>query len=358
MLNICLTFDHEIYFGENYFPEEEILFKPTYRLMDVLNANDTGGTFFTDVCSVFKYQSLGLNDYPEQMAAQLRDLIAHGQDVQLHIHSHWYKSEYNGGKWKFDDNTFRIHAFGFDEGTPETLSAGKIIRDGKAYLESTLRSVDSSYQCIAFRAGGFCLQPEAELLKVLKANGITIDSSIAKNLHSDTALHYYSFMDMPREINWWKNPETGIGTAAAQGGGNIFEVPIGTLKKKPVKWWLSKRNIPFNPSVKRGTYFPLPQSRIGRLQKIKNRLHGLWSNALTLSLDSYRGNVLAGMVKEFLKDYDCRNYDQYIAVICHPKIMSDDHIRNMDAFIKEVKATIPLAQFVTMRDVHQNITGS
>ena len=359
MLNICISFDHEIFFGENFFSENEILFKPTYRLMEVLVDNNVSGTFFTDVCSVLRYKSLRMAEYPELMETQLKNLTSHKQDIQLHIHSHWYKSEYKNGKWNFDENSYRIHSFGFNNEDPDVLTANKIIKDTKVYLETLLKTVDPDYKCIAFRAGGFCLQPEQKLLSALIENGIIIDSSVVKHLNSEFENHSFSFLNVPKDTNWWINPEGGIERKAEPyPAKNIFEVPIGSLIKKPLKWYLSKSNVPFILPDQRGTYIPLNIPELNQFQKIRDRLQGIWSSPIMLSLDSYRDDILIGIIKEYLKDQDCSAKEHYISVICHPKIMGDDHISNVDSFIKKTKKISPHIKFTSMREIYNNITNA
>lgn len=352
MLNLCLTFDHEIFFGNNFCSEEEILFQPTYKIMQVLCDNDVSGTFFTDVCSVFKYESLGLYDYPTRMAEQLKSLFLNKQDIQLHIHSHWYKTIRTETAWNFDKESYRIHTFGFDES--DSISAGKIIKDGKKYLEKLLREVDESYQCIAFRAGGFCVQPEGKLLRILNQNGIVIDSSIAKNLSAKTEIHSYSFKGLPSELNWWINPEKGIAVSAPPNKRNMFEVPIGTLNKKPLKWYLSRANQPFSDSIK-GTYLSFDFKKKSKAERYINWLASLWSTPLTLSLDNFRSDILIRMVQEYIKDYDCEKNEYYVSVLCHPKLMGNDRIINMHSFIQSIKKKIPVVKFTTMRDIYNLI---
>ena len=357
MLNINISFDHEIYFGENYVSEDDVLFAPTERLMDILVENGVSATFFTDVCSVFKYEKLGFVEYPTKMAAQLKLLIANQQDVQLHVHSHWYNTEYKNKKWISDDESYKIHSFGFDAKDSDVLTANRIIKDGKNYLEKLLKTVDDNYQCISYRAGGFCLQPEKELIKALVDNGIIIDSSIVKHLKSDIENHDFSYAGLPKDVNWWISQEKGIKFKGSPNlKKNIFEVPIGSTNKKPLKWYLSKTNVPLKAPTKKGTYISTVKSEVSFLQQKRRRLQNIWNSPVHLSLDFYRDDVLLGIIKQYLRSNDCSKNDYYISVIGHPKLMGDDHFKNMASFIKKAKVLSKDIKFCNMQDVYRDIT--
>ena len=59
MLNICITFDYELFLGKNNAPYKEILFTPTDNLIRTLSEKGVSGTFFADVCSVDVASSVG-----------------------------------------------------------------------------------------------------------------------------------------------------------------------------------------------------------------------------------------------------------------------------------------------------------
>ena len=146
MLNIAITFDYELFLGENYLSDDEILFSPTRRLEELLDSHGITSTFFADVCSVFAHKKYGLNQYVNSFEDQLRELIKHGHDVQLHLHPNWLLSEYRNEKWIFDTTHYRLHDFGFDSCD---LTVPGIIHMGKEYLEKIIFPVSSDYKCIA-----------------------------------------------------------------------------------------------------------------------------------------------------------------------------------------------------------------
>ncbi len=353
MLNLCITCDHELYFGENYVSEEDILIKPSYALCELLEKHNVRATFFTDVCSIFKYRSLGMADYPDQMERQLTTMIQRGHDVQLHVHPHWYHSEYREGRWSFDRERYGIHSFDFESTGAVGLTADRIISDGKTYLETLLRPVRSGYQCIAFRAGGLCLQPEKELLKALKKQGIHIDSTVVKGGYA-TDVTVFDYLHTPAAINWWINPETGLGTAAAADWTtNVFEIPIGSLTRKPQVFLLYLRNklafVVHGPT--RGSYMPGTTSA-SPLQRISQRIY---TGKVTLSFDAYCAKVLISVLRAYLSTYDCVQHDYFVSIICHPKILREAHLREIDAFLQQVTQVFPQIRFATLQQAYDQL---
>ena len=65
MLNVCITFDYELFLGKNNAPYKEILFAPTDNLIRTLSEKGVSGTFFADVCSVDAHHRLGNEKYCE-----------------------------------------------------------------------------------------------------------------------------------------------------------------------------------------------------------------------------------------------------------------------------------------------------
>ena len=165
MLNVAITFDYELFFGKNLASDDEILFSPTAELLAVLKKHNMKATFFVDVLSVYMHEKRGLTSYCENFIKQMQQMVKEGHDVQLHIHSNWLTAEYNDDKWIFNLDSYNIHSFGFDSN--KEMSANAIIQWGKNFLETNLRVIDPHYACIAYRAGGYCIQPHKELFDAL-----------------------------------------------------------------------------------------------------------------------------------------------------------------------------------------------
>ena len=211
--HICFLFsaDYELYFGENYLSENEVLIKPTEELLQVFKEEGIPITLFADVACVWRHRSLGVGaDFVSLFEDQLQRAVRKGHDVQLHLHPHWLTSQYDGQAWYADDSRFKLSDIGYAKGQ-NGLTAEELIVRGKDYLEDLLRPVDPFYRCLAFRAGGFGVQPDDKaLIRALLSAGFKIDSSIAPGMFLKSKVNQIDFRQIPSKLNYEMGPRYGI----------------------------------------------------------------------------------------------------------------------------------------------------
>ena len=228
---LLFSSDYELFFGENYLPESEVLIEPTEQVLKALEEEGIPMTLFADVASVWRYRSLKVeSDYVPFFEDQLRVAIRRGHDVQLHLHPHWMTSTFDGKKWHMDESKFKLSDVGYGhQKGPAEVSASELIHRGKDYLEELLRVVDPSYQCVAFRAGGYGIQPnDRELIGALLAAGFKIDTSIVPGMFFRSNVNQIDFRKIPLRLNYRLGTRYGICQEARQG---IFEIPIAAYSE-------------------------------------------------------------------------------------------------------------------------------
>lgn len=347
-ISISITFDYELFFGENRGTYSSVLFEPTKKLIDTLKDFGVSATFFADTCSVDQAKKYYQLDYVDGFKNQLLDMLEKKQDVQLHIHPHWLKSKFDGEKWQFDNESYRIHSFGFDD---TENAAGKIISDGVAYLNETLKQSYPDYRCIAFRAGGFCLQPHDALIKALYKNGIRIDSSVAPQLKSDDSSHAYNYRRRSLKTNWYISPEGEWWDNRKRDLCSLLEVPVATVNKNPVSFTLRRilkpGTIKLTLEEMRGTYINSSEERKGtRLRSIWNYISGY--NAI--SLDAYNAEYIMYQINRLIKKYDSTEGNHYVAVIGHPKLVTHNYIENLKRVIALIRDDYRL-ELISISDI-------
>lgn len=349
MLKVCITFDYEIFLGKNNASYQEILFRPTENLMNTLNSLGVSGTFFADVCSVYAHSRLDDNAYADQFTEQIQHLISNRQDVQLHLHTNWFYAEMVDGKIVPGSEGYRLHSFGFEK-------AGKardIIKAGKEYLEKTCQLVDPEYKCIAYRAGGFSVQPEKELFRALLDNGILIDSSVVPHMRADS-INYYDFTKVPRVVNWWIDPDQGISQAVSRDKGTVFEVPIATVRPRLLQAVGKSKSELSLPSHKiLGEY--VKSDKLPKKQGVLLRQYHRLFDYRYISLDTrYYMRILEDL--DYLyKKYELDDHDGYICLICHPKLADQSRVDNIRNLIVEIQKTPEKFAFVNFMDIYNSI---
>ncbi len=351
MLYVSLTYDYELFLGQNDDSYDEILFKPTEQISKIMLESGAHGTFFVDVCSALAYKKIPYNDYYDKFTKQIQQLTNDGHDIQLHIHTNWYCAKEQNNDLILLPKGYRIHDFGFDE-TCE-LSAQKIIEDSKQYLESTLRKVNPSYKCIAYRAGGFAIQPERQLLKVLRDNGILLDSSVLPHMKAN-GINHYNYINVPNMLNWWINPEQGYSISTERTKESLFEIPVLTLRPRLFEYIGKKRSQLSLPSAKpKGRYVSIPNNHVSR-NRIKEFYKRLFDYRY-VSLDTRYYERVIDDLHYIYKKYNLDKADAYISLICHPKIADHSRIENIGRLINAINNEPERFKIITFSDIYNKI---
>lgn len=184
---IILSYDYELFFGDKSGTVIKSIIEPTNALLDAMDSVDAKGNFFVDwmMIKCIKEANTELTDIDYGLlVGQLHDMLRRGHRIELHIHPHWVDAKYKGdGTWDFSN---------FQHYSLNSFSEAEIIDmflEGTNFLTSIAREVDPDYEIVAFRAGGWAVQPFEKVRKGFLAAGIKIDSSpckgfCLKNLHS------------------------------------------------------------------------------------------------------------------------------------------------------------------------------
>ncbi len=341
MLKVIVTFDYELFFGKNLSSEDDVLFFPTDQLLDLMGKYRLSGTFFADVLSVEAYKRANpSSDYPLKFEAQIREMATRGHAVQLHIHPHWITAQYDfeTGQWMIDPKTYRIHAF-MKEGI-DGRTAKNIIEESIDYLKKTIGEVDKDYKCYAYRAGGYCIQPETELMRLLGKCGIIIDSSVCIGKKLSSVAHQFDYDCEYDELNW----EIGPG---------ITELPIGSVNNDLLKRFLPNsgfRNLKKDQAKGEGIIGTTKPSD-GKLKRLIK--YNKTKREFGLEFMHYK-QLMFGL-KKYYEKYDCCNSDKYISVICHPKSMDAISMDNMEQFINCVLNNSAWIRFSTLDEMLSSV---
>lgn len=347
MLYVCISFDYELFMGKNYVPEEDVLFKPSEKISKMLKDHGISATFFADVCCSEAYRRLGKPEFADAFDQQLRVLTQQGHDVQLHVHPHWKKATQVGTNVEFPRESYRLHNWMKNYSTDAEVR--QIIRNGITYLNRVIVPVKSDYRCLAFRAGGYCLQPEKVLVKILAEEGICIDSSVCRGMAHDGDGMFYDYLENPKQDNVYISAQYGLeDNVTYPTPGAVLEVPVAGYSTFPYRPLASRKNKRMMSTTYRGcgmsleaANVPMENGIISRLKRIKNA-----TNMITF--DFYSADAMIFMLKRLAKEN--KNHKTYISAIAHPKAQSDEHIENMRLVIEKLQKTEKI-KFISMRQI-------
>lgn len=210
-MRILYSADYELFLGENLLPEVEVLVEPTAALLDTCDRIGIPMTLFADVACLWRYREQGDEAFPAAVEEQLRDAVRRGHDVQAHLHPHWLHARRENGRWTAPLDTFLVGALG---------DPAQLLAQARDYLNDLLRPVDPAYECVAFRAGNYGLQPHAErVFAALAETGYRVDSSVVPGLVLRNEVNQVDFRGWPER------------SGELHG---VYEVPVASARFGPL----------------------------------------------------------------------------------------------------------------------------
>src|SRR5690606_24977817 len=155
------TLDYEIHGNGDGCPYE-LMVEPTNRMLDLFDRYGAKLTIMADVAEILKFreyrENVGRDDFHYQaIAAQLKDAVRRGHDVQLHLHCSYFNAQFKNGKWAQDWSEYNFAGL-----PPDRIC--EVVRIGKEFLETLLRPVVETYRCVAFRAANWSVSPSRNVV--------------------------------------------------------------------------------------------------------------------------------------------------------------------------------------------------
>ncbi|MES2397959.1 MAG: hypothetical protein V4549_18245 [Bacteroidota bacterium] len=315
-MNIYITLDYEIYFGENHGTVEKCIIFPTSELIRIAEKHNVRFCFFVDCGFVlkldeFRKKSPQLEKDYKAITDQIKYLSDTGHDIQLHIHPHWEDCYYNGERWIIDVKRYKLVDFN------ETEIADIVYRYKKVLTDLTGK------QIFAYRAGGWCLQPFSKLKNAFKQNNITLDSSVFRNGSYSSENYHYDFRGAPDKDIYRFEDEPEKENA----NGFFTELPISGIRNSPLFFWrlflLGRKNPYLHKPLGDGKAMAAPGQRKKMLTQYTD---------CTVSIDGYNANLLQKALKKLQK----KKFEQMV-VIGHPKALSRYSIQKLEEFVVKNK---------------------
>ncbi|MDO9256401.1 MAG: hypothetical protein Q7U54_12870 [Bacteroidales bacterium] len=346
-IRLLLTFDHELPLGSLKSSYKKALFDPTERLFESSKRNDFPVNLFTDVLCALRYKEWDNEGFYKPYTNQLHKAIELGHDVQLHLHPHWLTSGYEKGVViPSGDYSLANFASNNEQGI------GGIVKMGTTLLEEVCREAKSDYKVLAFRAGGYNIEPGSkEIFTELAKNGIKYDSSVVLKYYFVSSLSLIDFRKIPVMPNWYIGSDGDFRKSASSG---ILEIPVAAIPKTPfeiptrfkLKHFALRSPESHGSMIHEGN----PGSRMEQLRMLFSSRMLTFDNH-TLSA-KYLMRILAYNIQKF-KHFETLN----LATCSHPKTMGDYSFTLMEQFIHMAREKYPDIEFTTFERLHkQNLS--
>jgi len=323
-LKIAITWDYELFFGEQSGSVEKCILQPTEKLLEIAKKHHSKFTFFVDagMLAIGEKEIEFKNDL-EKVKQQIQKWDSDFHETGLHIHPHWQDAIWENA-WKFDLNRYKLSDFNADEIT--------LIFD--EYMESLQNLCVTKIK--SFRAGGWCIQPFNRLKPSFLKHGLTIESSIFKSGKNTTPPYFYDFSKAPNLEKWnFENDECKVSE-----NGTFLEIPIASQTYSPIFFW--KLFI-------LGRLFPKQHKSIGDGNPAKgggSKKDFLTKfNHLCVSADGYFVTQIENAIKNAEK-----NGWKSIVIIGHPKACTEFSLNYLDHLISKLSKK---HQFVCLRDLEK-----
>jgi len=216
---LITTVDHEV-FGNGSGCLDACVINPLNQMMETASGFEAPLTIFVEALEYMAMEEAGIQGV-DMIANQLSTAVREGHNLQLHIHPQWLGARYQqNGLWSLSMDKWRIGDVGREP-------IRKMLGQGKSWISRlTLEAESDIGNCIAFRAGGWCIQPSDTVIQELNRIGIQIDSSVAPSLRSRHSGQWYDFRTVP-ELPFWKVEKD---VCCASQNGLCWEIPIVTGK--------------------------------------------------------------------------------------------------------------------------------
>ena len=342
-IRVFLTFDHELPLGGLSVSYENALFAPTRKVMELADKYGVKVTLFTDILCAYRYKEWDCRNFYVPYTHQLQDAIGKGHDVQLHIHPHWLTATFDGSCF-VPSNDFLLSDFKDDSmygGIPG------VIRLSIDSLNDICVPADGNYKCIAFRAGGYAVYPDSDILfDSLYNQGVRYDSSMAKGYYFCSGLSTVDFRKLPKVPNWMIDPADYHSPLSDKPG--LLEIPIATIPKTLFE-------IPTRFKLKK--YAGRAVENRGKMihqdtkDNLSSKLKALFS-ARMLTFDNHTLSLhyLLKIFRYNINLYKDKQEEIMFAVISHPKSMGDYSFELMEGFISFVQKSYPMIEFTTFAE--------
>jgi hypothetical protein len=327
MLNIIFTSDYEIH-GNGEGSPLGLMIDPTYRNLDLFEKYGAKLTIMADVAQILQYkkykEEAGKDTfYYNDIVLQLQDAIKRGHDVQLHLHPHFFEANYMGNKWNFDSSDYLLESSTYEE-------LYQMIKTARDFLYSILKAKNNHYECIAFRAGGWEMQPSKNIVRALIDNGFLIDTSLFKN-GKRNGMYKFDYSKAQHNLLPWLVDENEI--CRFSPNGKLLEIPIYSSQKNLFSF-LSINRLFRIAKQKKNVH---PKNRNGNKSYLKKIKFVFKSHPLKMDFNQCSGTQLIKELKFINQQFGSVGYDIPVVLIGHSKSFTKYNEKSLQPFLKYIK---------------------
>ncbi len=303
--DIIITFDYEVFLGNNIGTIQNCVIKPTQYVLEILKVNNAKSIFFVDAPWLLFIKENFPSDFQE-VSDQLKDIIKSGSTVELHLHPQWLDAVKIGGQIKFKS---------FKNYTLHNLKQEQILSLFKRSIDLLEGITLQKINC--FRAGGFCIEPFETIKIAFETFKIKHDFSVVPGMSLITGNEYdYDFSETSNLAYYAFQNDV----KKSEPNGQFVEIPVSVFSTNPIYRLLNNINLKYNDDKIFGDGKGIQAKSYYFFRSLKRRLS---FSKTFLSLDNTSYTFF-----KYLLNYHFKN-DNFLVTISHPKTMSRQALQNL-----------------------------
>jgi len=362
-LQVALVDDWELR-GDGSGDMEKIQFQSLEKILKVYEKYNLKASINAEIMQQLAHLEWGVQ-YPNLMslAKKWEDVVKgaylRGHDVQLHVHSQWVGAKYENNKWHLPGN-WSILTYSKDEVRAMVVKC-------KNYLHDLLQAQDSSYRCVSFRSGAWCLAPSDFMCELLAEEGIIFDMSIVGGLKYDNAkikldytqceeafLPYYPYMKDARKVSDKVEQLVCIPTFSFKNKPTFVAIKIFSRVMGKI---LSKGGINFSP-FKKPSYSTIVESLSS------NDDYTVWETSMLTTLKNSFKDVTADLsmlsfpemkqlIQEARKKAKAHNVD-VMPIVLENHTKDINYLEPIEKFAKYI-TSVSDVEVITLKQMAENV---
>lgn len=360
MLNVIFTTDYEIH-GNGEGSPYLLMVEPTRRLMRSFEDYGAKLTIMADVAEIGRFKQYAAARGEDRFHAgeiedQLREAVACGHDVQLHVHSGYFGARFENGRWVQNGAERDLPRLGYDR-------LSHIVGEGRSYLENLLKPVAPGYSCVAFRSAYWAMQPSTDIVRALRDHGIRIDTSVFKYGARSGAVNFDYSEAFSRLVPW---PVDENDVCRPDPQSDLWEVPI-YCEHRGIWHFLSLMRLyqvwqtkihPLTKGAGEGKEIGETAGKAGErrgggplrgLARMAALLAG--KHALKMDFNQCGGGQLVRTLKRIENEYADFPYPLPVVLIGHSKLFTSYNERQLRRFLEYVAGNTVNCRFATFGEL-------
>ncbi|KAF0189887.1 MAG: hypothetical protein FD168_185 [Desulfobulbaceae bacterium] len=318
---LLLSLDYELFFGPRTGTVEHCLIRPTQKVAEIAERHGARLSLFVDVLYLQRlteeaHRFPRLQNDLDAIRKQLVSLKGTGHDIQLHLHPHWLDSSFDGEQWNQVTTRYKLHDF-------SAAAMATMVGSAKELLTRLIGNT-----VFAFRAGGWCMQPFAQIAPALLAHSIWLDSTVFAGGISDDKDRWFDFSSAPVKDSWRFSEDPNHEDPQGQ----FVEVPISAMRVTPLLFWrmvVSRKLLPQTDHQPFGDGSPMVWGNSYFLKRLTS------STISVASMDGFKAGLLT---KAFSDEQATAPGKQLFHAMGHPKALTPYSLMQLNKFLAGLKA--------------------